>query len=175
MAGQWGAFGTAVGLGRGDGSDDNLTLGRTKEEERRGTTPVSFEKSLYRDGGEGEAGGRGLPGAPHPLRSSPSGTHSKHSLTLGNQSWAQACRLQEALRQLNQDLVTFQAKWVPWSPPSTRQASLVLEGPDHHDFPSLPAAHQLPDLQQTVSFADNLLVVVSTVGLLFPRLAPTYS
>lgn len=42
-----------MGLGRGD---DNLTLGRTKEEERRGTTPVSFEKSLYRDGGEG--GGR---------------------------------------------------------------------------------------------------------------------
>lgn len=140
MTGRWGAFRTAVGLGRGD---DNLTLGRTKEEERRGTTPVSFEKSLYRDGGEGGGRWQGSSWTP-PLRSSPSGTHSKHSLTLGNQSWAQVCRLQEALRQLNQDLVTFQAKWVPWSPPSTRQASLALEGPDHHDFPSLPAAHQLP-------------------------------
>lgn len=93
-----------------------------------------------------------LPGAlPILLRSSPSGTHSKHPLSLGNQSWAQEYRLQEALGQLNQDLVTFQAKWVSWSPPSIRQALQTLEGPGHHDFPllaPLPFHSSTPELSE---------------------------
>lgn len=72
VAGQWGIPGVScrdesVGLGRGDGSDDSLTLGRTKEEERRETPRVSIQKSLCRDVGEWGGWQWGvLPEAPTP-------------------------------------------------------------------------------------------------------------
>lgn len=166
----------SVGLWRGDGSDDSLTPGRTKEEEKRETVLVSFKKSLCGDGGEGGGRRRGvLPGAPTPLGRLP------QELTVNTPFlWELKARLRRALGQLNQDLVTFQAKWVPRSPPSTRQASLGLEGPDHHGFPLLAsflseAHHQLPSFGSPCPFPHNLTIVASTVDLLLPRLAATRS
>lgn len=63
--------------------------GQKKKRERG--QPEFLLRNLCVEMVEGEADGGGLlPGTPNPLRSSPSGTHSKHPLSLGNQSFEAA-------------------------------------------------------------------------------------